>query len=64
MSDYVIYTEIPPEMVGEVDTLEELNERDNFFRCPCCGNVCKFSRLTNQYEYYTCISCKYDVKVC
>ena len=49
MADYVIYTEIPPEMVGEVDTLEELNEEGNFFRCPCCGNVCNFSHLTNQY---------------
>ena len=63
MQDFVIYTEIPPEMVGEVSSLEELNERDNFFRCPCCGHVCKFSRLTFQYEYYTCITCKFDVKV-
>jgi len=64
MTEYVIYTEVPAAMEGEVDDLEQLNSEGGAFRCCLCGHACAFSRMTNQYEYYACIECGNEVKVC
>jgi transcription initiation factor IIE alpha subunit len=59
----VMYTKIPAKLEGEVQTVAEINEEGNFFRCHC-GHVCVFSRMTNQYEYYACIDCGDELQVC